>query len=131
MNSKGPQGALFAMKQMFLTLTTWFDRSVKRSMKKQPLPPNVDAYVAGLGDWQRTCVERLRAVVTRPGLFEEVIKWGHLVYLSNGPAILIRAEDTRVLFGFWRGRRLISIQPLLKPGGKYEMARLSTARAML
>jgi hypothetical protein len=93
-------------------------------MKKQPLPPNVDAYVAGLGDWQRTCVERLRAVVTRPGLFEEVIKWGHLVYLSNGPAILIRAEDTRVLFGFWRGRRLISIQPLLKPGGKYEMARV-------
>jgi hypothetical protein len=124
MNPKGPQGALFAKEQMFLTLATWFDRSVKGSMKKQPVPPNADAYVAGLGGWQRTCVERLRAAVTRPGLFGEVIKWGHLVYLSNGPAILIRAEDTRVLFGFWRGRRLISIQPLLKPGGKYEMARV-------
>jgi hypothetical protein len=93
-------------------------------MKKQPVPPNVDAYVAGLGDWQRTCVERLRSAVTRTGLFGEVIKWGNLVYLANGPAIVIRAEETRVLFGFWRGRRLISIQPLLKPGGKYEMARV-------
>ncbi len=93
-------------------------------MKKQPIPPNVDAYVAGLGDWQRTCVERLRTAVTRPSLFGEVIKWGNIVYLANGPAIVIRAEETRVLFGFWRGRRLISIQPLLKPGGKYEMARV-------
>ena len=37
---------------------------------------------------------------------------------------LIRAEDTRVLFGFWRGRRLRDIEPKLKPGGKYEMATL-------
>jgi hypothetical protein len=93
-------------------------------MKKQPVPPSVDAYVAGLGDWQRTCVERLRFAVTKPGLFAEVIKWGNIVYLANGPAILIRAEETRVLFGFWRGLRLISIQPLLKPGGKYEMGRV-------
>ena len=60
--------------------------------------------------------------MTETGLFEEAIKWGHLVYLANGPALLIRAEDERVLFGFWRGKRLVALQPLLKPGGKYEMA---------
>jgi len=29
-----------------------------------------------------------------------------------------------VLFGFWRGKRLLAIEPRLKPGGKYEMATL-------
>jgi len=53
-----------------------------------------------------------------------VIKWGNLVYLSNGPAFLIRAEEHRVLFGFWRGQRLRKIDPRLKPGGKYEMANI-------
>jgi hypothetical protein len=91
-------------------------------MKKQLAPPNAHAYVASLRGWQRTYVERLRTAVTETGLFEEKIKWGHLVYLANGPALLIRAEEERVLFGFWRGRRLIPMQPLLKPGGKYEMA---------
>jgi hypothetical protein len=52
------------------------------------------------------------------------VKWGHLVYLSNGPVLLIRAEDHRVLFGFWRGQRLRAIEERLKPGGKYEMATL-------
>jgi hypothetical protein len=37
---------------------------------------------------------------------------------------MIRAEEKRVLFGFWRGKRLQSIEPRLKPSGKYEMARL-------
>lgn len=44
------------------------------------------------------------------------------MYLSNGPILLIRAEASRVLFGFWRGQRLTGIEPRLKPGGKYEMA---------
>ena len=56
----------------------------------------------------------------RAGL-DEVVKWGHLVYLSNGPALLIRAEEQRVLFGFWRGQRLREMNPRLKPGGKYQM----------
>ena len=52
------------------------------------------------------------------------MKWGHLVFFANGPVLLIRAEDNRVLFGFWRGQRLREIEPRLKPGGKYEMATL-------
>jgi hypothetical protein len=55
---------------------------------------------------------------------EEVIKWGNLVYLAGGPVLMIRAEDERVLLGFWRGQRLRDLEPRLRPGGKYEMATL-------
>jgi hypothetical protein len=81
-----------------------------------------DDYVAALSGWQRATVEQLRVVVLGSAALNEVIKWGHLVYLSNGPVLLIRAEETRVLFGFWRGQRLREMDPLLKAGGKYEMA---------
>jgi hypothetical protein len=69
-------------------------------------------------------VTDLRATVLKSGALDEVIKWGHLVYFSNGPVLLIRAEEERVLFGFWRGQRLREIESRLKPGGKYEMATL-------
>lgn len=85
---------------------------------------NPDAYVASLHGWQRERVEKLRAVVRAAAPLEEVVKWRHLVYLSNGPVLLIRAEAERVLFGFWRGQRLQAIEPRLKSGGKYEMATL-------
>lgn len=81
-----------------------------------------DEYVASLGGWQRDMVRRLREGVRQVERFEEVVRWGHLVYQSGGPAVLIRAEDERVLFGFWRGKRLREIEPRLKPSGKYEMA---------
>ena len=94
-------------------------------MKKSIPPANPAAYVASLNGWQRQYVEALRAAVTAaaPEL-EEVVKWGHLVYFSNGPVLLIRAEEQRVLFGFWRGQRLQGIEPRLTAGGKYEMATL-------
>lgn len=91
-------------------------------MKKSTPASSPDAYVVALAGWRRDTVERLRAAVLSTGVLEEVIKWGHLVYLSNGPVLLIRAETHRVLFGFWRGKRLREIEPRLKPGGKYEMA---------
>lgn len=93
-------------------------------MRKSTPAPNPDAYVAALSGWQRPCVEALRKAVKGAARFEEVIKWGNLVYLANGPVIVIRAEAARVLFGFWRGKRLREIEPRLKPGGKYEMATL-------
>lgn len=92
------------------------------AMKKSVPAANPDAYVASLDGWRRACVEGLRAAVRSAATLEEVVKWGHLVYLSNGPVLLIRAEEQRVLFGFWRGQRLRAIEPGLKPGGKYEMA---------
>src|SRR4051812_23927289 len=92
------------------------------TMKKSIPAANPDAYIDGLSGWQRLTVEKLRTAVVASANLNEVIKWRHLVYLSNGPVLLIRAEDHRVLFGFWRGQRLREIEPRLKPGGKYEMA---------
>jgi len=83
-----------------------------------------DAYVASLSGWQQPQVAALRAVVVDTAPLVEAIRWGHLVYASNGPVLLIRAEPTRVLLGFWRGQRLRRIEPRLKPGGRYEMATL-------
>lgn len=93
-------------------------------MKKTPPAASPDAYVAALRGWRRELVETLRAAVLGAAKFEEKIKWGHLVYFLNGPAILIRAEESRVLFGFWRGKRLLHLEPRMKGGGKYELRTL-------
>jgi hypothetical protein len=85
-----------------------------------------DEYLAALSGWQQAQVAALRAAVrTAAPTLREQLKWGHLVYLRNGPVLLLRAEATRVLFGFWRGQRLRDIEPRLKAGGKYEMATLT------
>ncbi len=91
-------------------------------MRKSAPAANPDAYVAALRGWQRDVVTSLRGAVLKARGLDEVVKWGHLVYLSNGPVCLIRAEQTHVLFGFWRGKLLQAVEPRLKPGGKYEMA---------
>ena len=93
-------------------------------MKKSIPAANPDDYIASLSGWQQRFTAALRSTVLDTGTVREAIKWGHLVYISNGPVFLIRAEETRVLFGFWRGQRLRGIEPRLKPGGKYEMATL-------
>jgi hypothetical protein len=99
-------------------------------MKKMAPASSPDAYVQALDGWQRKMVETLRSAVRAASALEEVVKWGHLVYLANGPVLLIRAEENRVLFGFWRGQRLGTIEPRLKPGGKYEMATLELREGM-
>ncbi len=92
------------------------------AMQKTVPAANPNAYVAALSGWRRNCVEHLRAAVRSSAALDEAIKWRHLVYFSNGPVLLIRAEEERVLFGFWRGQRLRHLEARLKPGGKYEMA---------
>ena len=57
-----------------------------------PLPASPDAYVQSIGGWQRERVNMLRAIAHKVGDSDEIVKWGHLVYLANGPAFLIRAE---------------------------------------
>jgi hypothetical protein len=99
-------------------------------MRKAKPAASPDAYVAALDGWRRKCVEALRAAVRGSAVLDEVMKWGHLVYLAKGPVLLIRAEDERVLFGFWRGQRLRTIEPGLKRGGKYEMATLELREGM-
>jgi hypothetical protein len=86
---------------------------------------NPDQYIACLSGWQHSYAQALRGVVRHaaPEL-DECLKWGHLVYFADGPVLLIRAEPSRVLFGFWEGQRLRHIEPRLRPGGKYQMATL-------
>jgi len=94
-------------------------------MKKSVPAESPDAYVRALDGWRKTLVERLRKSTLAAGELEEQIKWRNLVYFSNGPVVMIRAEERRVLFGFWRGQRLREIDERLKPGGKYEMATIA------
>jgi hypothetical protein len=89
-----------------------------------PPPASPDDYVQSIGGWQRERVNMLRAIAHNVGDTDETVKWGHLVYLANGPAFLIRAEEGRVLFGFWRGKRLLDIEPRMTGTGKYEMKTL-------
>ena len=94
-------------------------------MKKAPPAASPAAYVKALSGWRRRTVAGLRAATRKAGALDEAIKWGNVVCFANGPVLVIRAEDERVLFGFWRGRRLRELEPRLKPGGKYEMATIA------
>ena len=67
------------------------------TMGKALAAKDPDAYVGALDGWRRDCVEHLRAAARGAAKLDEVIKWGHLVYLGDGPVLSIRAEDRRVL----------------------------------
>jgi hypothetical protein len=99
-------------------------------MKKTDPPTSPEAYVTALRGWKRSLVCNLRSFVLSSGELEEKIKWGHLVYFNNGPVLVIRTEDERVLFGFWRGQQLRDLDSRLKPGGKYEMATIELGNGM-
>lgn len=55
-------------------------------MKKSVPAENPDAYVAVLSGWRLHQAEVLRSTVLEAATLQEVIKWGHLVYFSNGPS---------------------------------------------
>ncbi|MGM9485904.1 DUF1801 domain-containing protein [Ideonella sp. YS5] len=93
-------------------------------MQKSPPAANPEAYLAALSGWHRLYVAALRSAVFEAAPLQESVKWGNLVFHSNGPVLVIRSEPKRVLFGFWRGQRMRHIEPRLKPGGKHEMATL-------
>ena len=82
---------------------------------------NPDAFVEELSGWRRELVAMLRAAVNAGAAFDEIIKWGNLVFVHQGLSVLIHVEDHRVVFGFFRGKRLTGIEPRIKPSGKYEL----------
>ena len=94
-----------------------------------PAAESPDAYIAALSGWQRERAEMMRAAILRAAPFEETIKWTNLVFMANGPSILIRAEEHRVLLGFWRGKRLRELEPRIKASGKYELGNLVMVEA--
>lgn len=89
-----------------------------------PVADDPEGYLAQLDGWRLATVELLRTAALAAAPLEERIKWMNLVYFASGPVCLIRAEAERVLFGFWRGKRLQHVEPRLKPGGKFELANI-------
>ncbi|RYD41464.1 MAG: DUF1801 domain-containing protein [Sphingomonadales bacterium] len=89
-----------------------------------PAAESPDAFIAALSGWHRDLCEMMRAAILRAASFEETIKWTNLVFMANGPCILIHAEEHRVLLGFWRGKRLRELEPRIKASGKYELGNL-------
>lgn len=94
------------------------------AMGMGPAADNPDAYIAALSGWQCERAVMMRAAIMGAAPFEETIKWTNLVFMANGPCILIRAEEHRVLLGFWRGKRLRGLEPRIKASGKYELGNL-------
>ncbi|WP_294036083.1 DUF1801 domain-containing protein [Sphingopyxis sp.] len=94
-----------------------------------PAAESPDAYITALSGWQRERAAMMRAAIMAAAPFEETIKWTNLVFLANGPCILIRAEEHRVLLGFWRGKRLRDVDPRIKASGKYELGNLVMTEA--
>jgi hypothetical protein len=84
-----------------------------------------DAFVEALSGWQRDCVAILRSAINAGARFDEIIKWHNLVFVSNGLCILIHIEETRILLGFWRGKRLAHLDARIKPSGKYELGNIT------
>ena len=95
-----------------------------------PAAESPDAYITALSGWQRERAAMMRAAIMAAAPFEETIKWTNLVFMANGPCVLIRAEEHRVLLGFWRGKRLRDVDPRIKASGKYELGNLVMTEAM-
>ena len=99
------------------------------AMGMGPVTETPDAYIAALSGWQLERCRMMRAAIMAAALFDETIKWTNLVFMANGPCILIRAEQQRVLLGFWRGKRLRDLEPRIKASGKYELGNLVLTEA--
>jgi len=83
-----------------------------------------DAFVADLSGWKRELADGLRAAIHAGAAFDEIIKWGNLVFVHAGLCLLVHVEDHRVVFGFFRGKRLTALEPRIKPSGKYELGNI-------
>jgi hypothetical protein len=92
---------------------------------KGPPAASPDAYVGPLSGWQRDRVEMLRASINAGAAFDEIIKWHNLIFVSNGLCILIHTEETRILLGFWCGKRLAQLDPRIKPSGRYALGNVT------
>ena len=62
-------------------------------IKKTPSAASPDAYVAAFDGWRRKAIEALHSAVRAAAKLEEVIKWGHPAYFSNGPVLLVRGRQ--------------------------------------
>jgi hypothetical protein len=89
---------------------------------------SVEAYVAGLGEWQAEVVNDVRGLIRAAApRATESIKWAQPVYESNGPFAYIKAFAGHVNVGFWRGTELPDPKRLLEgSGGKMRHLKLTS-----
>ncbi|HKZ54155.1 MAG TPA: DUF1801 domain-containing protein [Anaerolineales bacterium] len=79
----------------------------------------VDGYILGLEGWQREVVTQLRKIVREAAPeAKESIKWAQPVYESHGPFCYIKAFQSAVNIGFWRGADLKDPGRLLQGSGE-------------
>lgn len=64
----------------------------------------IEEYLAKLPEQQANIITTVRALILEAApAAKESIKWAQPVYESNGPMIYVKAHNTHVNFGFWRG----------------------------
>ena len=88
----------------------------------------VDGYIAGLENWKGEIVSMVRQIILKAAPdAKESIKWAQPVYESNGPFAYIKAFQSAVNFGFWRGVDLENKKGLLQgTGGKMRHVKLTS-----
>lgn len=82
----------------------------------------VEDYIAGLPGWQPQLAAFLRDRVLAAGL-REAFKWGQPVFSSDrGPVCFLKSGKANLLFGFWRGQQMVTLDSRLDPIGSFRMA---------
>lgn len=74
--------------------------------------------------WTGGCAMALRDGLLAGAKFDLSVKWGNLLFISNGPCAAIHVEDARVVLALFRGKRLRGLEPAIKASGKYELGNL-------
>lgn len=90
----------------------------------------VQSYIGTLGGWQAALAEELRSLFLAEGVLEEQFKWGHPMYVAQGPVCLFKAHKAHVALGFWRGADMREIDERLVPGGSFSMASIKLTENM-
>lgn len=78
----------------------------------------VEEYLADVEPSIRPIVSKLRDVVRRAvPAAAETVKWSQPTYEHNGPFCYIKAFNSHVNLGFWRGRSLDDPAGIVQSGG--------------
>ncbi len=87
-----------------------------------------DEWYRDAQDWQKPLIATIRDSISSAAAFDQEVKYGNLFFLHAGPAMMIRHEEDRVIFGLFRGKRLRGMDSRLKASGKYELANIVLKR---
>lgn len=95
------------------------------SAMRGSLATTPEDWIALWSGWTRHTAEHLRDALLAGAPFTLSIKWGNLLFSSNGACAVIHVEDHRVVLALFRGKRLRAMDPAIKASGKYELGNLT------